>query len=351
QVKSGYRFPGSRLEAMGQRLLLPPLESDPPSTPTSTTGETNNDVSNSSLGVSHLVPNINQDDDNETMEDRSGGDYSGPKKRKISPLMQQEVVPLSMEDYQQFLQDQQFLPETIRLLNSNKRLIRRKTRNKSIQDKFLNWVAETRHTTEYNEYDLVNYLAVSFIEGRIGFNSLKTYKSSIIQMFIEDGKKINNNTLNLFIRNLEENAIITSRDINIDITPILNKFKSDGPSNELDIIDLTNKTLWLIAVCGFLRASDIHLIDDNRTIILENEVSFIIVGPKEKRKNRPIERLSVKDMKQIPKARAIGASLASQAGVPSDAIISQANWANYDTFDNYYRLTRDSTVNITNSIL
>ncbi|OMJ18346.1 hypothetical protein AYI70_g5400, partial [Smittium culicis] len=105
QVESGYRCPGSRLEAMGQRLLLYPLESDLPSTPTSTTGETNNDVSNSSLGVSHLVPNINQDDDNETMEDRSGGDYSGPKKRKISPLMQQEVVSLGMEDYQQFLQD------------------------------------------------------------------------------------------------------------------------------------------------------------------------------------------------------------------------------------------------------
>ncbi|PVU92303.1 hypothetical protein BB561_003915 [Smittium simulii] len=53
----------------------------------------------------------------------------------------------------------------------------------------------------------------------------------------------------------------------------------------------------------------------------------------------------------IPKARAIGATLAANAGASSDSIISHANWSSYYMFDTYYRLSKESGENLTESIL
>ncbi|PVU91925.1 hypothetical protein BB561_004127 [Smittium simulii] len=66
---------------------------------------------------------------------------------------------------------------------------------------------------------------------------------------------------------------------------------------------------------------------------------------------KKVTSICVKEGSQIPKARAIGATLAASAGISADKIISHANWSGYSMFDNYYRLTRDSDVNITESIL
>ncbi|OMJ22682.1 hypothetical protein AYI70_g2710 [Smittium culicis] len=43
----------------------------------------------------------------------------------------------------------------------------------------------------------------------------------------------------------------------------------------------------------------------------------------------------------IPKNREIGATLAANAGVSSDYIVSHAFWSNCTIFDTYYRLTRN----------
>ncbi|OMJ09965.1 hypothetical protein AYI69_g10433 [Smittium culicis] len=43
----------------------------------------------------------------------------------------------------------------------------------------------------------------------------------------------------------------------------------------------------------------------------------------------------------IPKGREIGATLATNAGVSSEDIVSHAFWSNYTFFDTYYRLTRN----------
>ncbi|PVU86842.1 hypothetical protein BB561_006529, partial [Smittium simulii] len=59
---------------------------------------------------------------------------------------------------------------------------------------------------------------------------------------------------------------------------------------------------------------------------------------------KSITKLIVTNGKQIPKARAIGATLAASAGISSDVIISHAFWSGYDMFDNYYRLSRELSV-------
>ncbi|PVU97314.1 hypothetical protein BB561_000628 [Smittium simulii] len=53
----------------------------------------------------------------------------------------------------------------------------------------------------------------------------------------------------------------------------------------------------------------------------------------------------------IPKGKAIGATLAANSGVSSDDIVAHAFWSNYSIFDSYYRLTRNSSNNLTESIL
>ncbi|OLY84398.1 hypothetical protein AYI68_g1439 [Smittium mucronatum] len=66
---------------------------------------------------------------------------------------------------------------------------------------------------------------------------------------------------------------------------------------------------------------------------------------------KSITGMIIKKGDTIPKARAIGAILAANAVVSADAIISQENWSGFETFDKYYRLNRNSGVNLTNSIL
>ncbi|PVU91001.1 hypothetical protein BB561_004602 [Smittium simulii] len=185
---------------------------------------------------------------------------------------------------------------------------------------------------------------------------------------------------------------------------------------------LTTKFVWLLATTGFLRASDIHRIDDAQTIVKEDKIIFKIIAPKKNRKGKPIERnctisahrdkilcsvltyniyklniardlcptlhqnfdaisvnrllryikdynkpLSVNSITRyihklsklidrphntpIPKAKAIGATLAAEAGIPSDQIISHAFWSSYSMFDSYYCLLRQNNDNITESIL
>ncbi|OMJ30352.1 hypothetical protein AYI69_g97 [Smittium culicis] len=51
------------------------------------------------------------------------------------------------------------------------------------------------------------------------------------------------------------------------------------------------------------------------------------------------------------KTRTLGPNLAAAEGVPSSDIVGQAFWSNYYMFDNYYRLSRSTNSNITESVL
>ncbi|OMJ23743.1 hypothetical protein AYI69_g4880 [Smittium culicis] len=208
---------------------------------------------------------------------------------------------------------------------------------------------------------------------------------------------------------------------NINITASLNYISSLGQTEKLKTKDLTAKTCWLISICGLMRASDIHRIDDIRTIRKDNSVVFFILAPKEKRQGRPIERpceikphtnlifcpvhaydvykarmamipcprphindknltvnhlfryvnnpekpltvdsisrniksiskFMVNEEEQIPKARAIGATLATNSGIPADAEITQTFWSGASMLDNHYQLSRDINLNIAETIL
>ncbi|PVU88149.1 hypothetical protein BB561_006004, partial [Smittium simulii] len=50
-----------------------------------------------------------------------------------------------------------------------------------------------------------------------------------------------------------------------------------------------------------------------------------------------------------PKARAIGATIAERTGISTDAILTQANWLSYYMLSSYYKPSKNSYSNITES--
>ncbi|OLY80270.1 hypothetical protein AYI68_g5635 [Smittium mucronatum] len=90
----------------------------------------------------------------------------------------------------------------------------------------------------------------------------------------------------------------------------------------------------------------------NRILRLINESSKLLSVYSISRHIRSISDLIRRDPdKPIPKDRAIGTTLAANSGVPSDEIDMHEFWSNYYIFDTYYRLTRNSSNNLTESIL
>ncbi|PVU97176.1 hypothetical protein BB561_000709 [Smittium simulii] len=63
---------------------------------------------------------------------------------------------------------------------------------------------------------------------------------------------------NEFMKFLNESNLIKVTNNFIDIKPIIDHFKILGPKNNLNTKKITTKTCWLIAVCGFLKASNIY---------------------------------------------------------------------------------------------
>ncbi|KAF9373250.1 hypothetical protein CPB97_000700, partial [Podila verticillata] len=75
----------------------------------------------------------------------------------------------------------------------------------------------------------------------------------------------------------------------VDITPVLEHFRAQGPNEALTTIFLTTKLCWLLVVCGFMRPSDIAHTDLSKSHILPSgAVELHVAGPKEKRQKQPI---------------------------------------------------------------
>ncbi|OMJ13650.1 hypothetical protein AYI69_g8920 [Smittium culicis] len=86
-----------------------------------------------------------------------------------------------------------------------------------------------------------------------------------------------------FTRTLDDASIKSYVRPVIDISPVLDLFKEWGPSHDLSTKKLTAKPYWLLSVTGFLRASDIHRIDDERShifgLVLSNKMVALNMSP------------------------------------------------------------------------
>ncbi|PVV00297.1 hypothetical protein BB560_005327, partial [Smittium megazygosporum] len=281
----------------------------------------------------------------------------------------------------------------IDLILSNKRRIRRRTRYISIQQRFLDWRDLSNIVGPITTPQIVNFLSSLYVKEKLNKSTILSYKSAILRL-TSDSKGISNDTLlKEFISAINDSSIKSFVKPTINITPVIEQLKIWGPSETLSDKDLTSKLCWLLAVTGLLRASDIHRIDDSETKIENGVLNLVIVAPKEKRNGQPIKRpcqisghlnpilcpvktyqvyktriatkecltqhvnddsLTINSLPEnttIPKGRSIGATLASKSGVSSDEIVTQSFWSSYSMFDNFYRFSRESNNNLTESIL
>ncbi|OMJ17063.1 hypothetical protein AYI69_g7585 [Smittium culicis] len=121
-------------------------------------------------------------------------------------------------------------------------------------------------------------------------NTIKAYKSAITSL-VEDSEEIDSSQcLKEFLSAINDTEIKSFVRPTIDISPVILRLREWGRTQELDIRQLTSKTCWLLALFGFLRASDIHRIDDSRTTIYNVILKMVIIDPKEKRNGKSIER-------------------------------------------------------------
>ncbi|PVU87854.1 hypothetical protein BB560_006425, partial [Smittium megazygosporum] len=349
----------TKLVPVEKSILLPPMESYSRGCSQGMKGTNNYNISHANVENGNLVSRPDKSFNITTTTTSSNIGSTRPKKRKISAREKQELTE-GLENY------------AIDLILSNKRRIRRRTRYISIQQRFLDW------------RDLSNILNKS---------TILSYKSAILRL-TSDYKRISNDTLlKEFISAINDSSIKSFVKPTINITPVIEQLKIWGPSETLSDKDPTSKLCWLLAVTGLLRASDIHRIDDSETKIENGVLNLVIVAPKEKRNGQPIKRpcqisghlnpilcpvktfqvyktriatkecltqhvnndsLTINSLPEnttIPKGRSIGATLASKSGVSSDEIVTQGFWSSYSMFDNFYRFSRESNNNLTESIL
>ncbi|OMJ12173.1 hypothetical protein AYI69_g9523, partial [Smittium culicis] len=280
----------SQLDSMVQPVLLSTLEPDPTGITEGEEGEVNINSNNPLLEISNLVPRPVEINSSTADNTRSICDCPRPQKRKVSHDRQQELVTRAMEDQRSSLETEGYSEHAIRLMEPNQRAIKRRTRNSAIQQGFLDWLETNKDRCNRDTISLINYLSEIYSTKSLKIGTLKAYKSSIVQWFKSAKINIDENKLYSFINNIEEMSIKSFVKGNINITASLNYISSLGQTDQLKTKDLTAKTCWLIAICGLMRASDIHRIDDIRTIRKDNSVVFVILAPKEKRQGRPIER-------------------------------------------------------------
>ncbi|PVU95345.1 hypothetical protein BB561_001890 [Smittium simulii] len=268
-----------QLVGVDQPLLLSPVEPDIPGSPESAPRASDDDFNHTSMENSNLVSGSTGIISCSATASTGNDGHTRPQKRKISAVEQQELVPHGMENQRRVLQAQGLSDTAINIIVSNKRAVKRRSRYYSTQKQFLEWHMPNNQSTAIQSSHIVNYLAHIFKTEKLSTN-------------MANPKTVGNSPcIKEFLRAIDETKIKSFVSPEIDISPIVLKINEWGDTSGLDNQKLTTKCCWLLSLCGFLRASDIHRIDDARTIITENTLKLVIIAPKEKRKGQPIERL------------------------------------------------------------
>ncbi|PVU87336.1 hypothetical protein BB561_006376 [Smittium simulii] len=424
-----FGFQGSRtrrlktqLESVGKSILLFTLEPDNTSNQKSTPGENNTINYNPVLEDCNMVPTPTGTIYQSTIASTSNRSNSRPKKRKVTLHEKQALALDGMENQRRALKNQGLGDYAVDFIVCNERRIRRRTRYNSAQQRFLDWKRSKNLAESISAAQIVNYLAEIYFTDKLKPNTIKAYKSAILGLVDNPTEITNQRIFTEFFKTLNESSIRSFIKPSFNISPILETFSNWGTNSEMSIKNLTSKLSWLLAVTGLLRSSNIHRIDDARTYITNGTLHPVIIAPKEKRGEQPVERpcqiaehsnqimcpvmayreykfrvaitpcitphinnsscmvnrllrqvnrhekpLSVDSINRyihslsglitrpkdtpIPKARAIGATLAAQAGASADDIVNHAFWSNYSIFDSHYRLSRDLKDNLTESII
>ncbi|OMJ13287.1 hypothetical protein AYI70_g8597 [Smittium culicis] len=390
-----------QMDQVQQSVLLPTLEHGITGNPEGPPRESHNDTSDSNMEIRNLVPRT--DGAIDFTATASPSNNSGPRseKRKVAALGKQELELDGLEDQRRFFETQGLGTYAIDFIVSSERRVRRRSRYSSIQQRFLDWRISNEISTP------ISAPRHQLPGGNIHDSSAELAAHPMFSEFI---KESDDTSIKPFIRST------------IDKSPVIELFREWVQNSSPTVKQITAKLCWLLSLTCFLRASDIHRIDYQRSQIEKGVLNLVIVAPKEKRGGRPVEKscqinphadiilcpvnayifikekeafnpcptphinnrnwsvhsliryakdtskslsvdiitiyfhslsnLILRDLEApIPKGRAICANLAASVRVSADNIVSLTFWSNYIIFDTYYRITKNFSNNLTESIL
>ncbi|PVU94705.1 hypothetical protein BB561_002339 [Smittium simulii] len=235
-----------QLVKVDQPLLLPSAEPDIPGSPESAPRTSDNYFSNTSMENSNLVSGSTGIISCSATSSTANYGHTKPQKRKISDVEQQELMPHGMENQRRVIQAQGLSDTAINIIVSNKLAVKRRSRYHSTQKQFLDWHMTKNQSTAIQSSHIVNYPAHIFKTKKLITNTIKSYKSAILNL-VADPKTVGNSPcIKEFLRAIDETKIKTFVSPEIDISPIVLKINDD-----------------------------IHRIDDARTIITEDTLKLI----------------------------------------------------------------------------
>ncbi|OMJ07096.1 hypothetical protein AYI70_g12433 [Smittium culicis] len=275
---------------MEEPVLLPAVESDLSDGHEGQTRETDYNFGDPNVEVGHMVsrPIINVCENNDA--NRSNTGRSGSQKRKIPHDREQELVPYGVEDQRSTFEAQGISKQAIDLILMNYRRVKRRSTYLQTQQKFLAWHRATYVNTGIAAAHVVNYLVDIYTKDKLSVSTIKAYRSAICQLSEDPHSISEEDCMRRFLIELEETNIKSFVKPKIDISPVIQYFMELGPTDQLEVGLLTAKTCWLLAICGFLRANDLHRIYDKQSVIVDGILKIVIMLPKEKRGGRPIIR-------------------------------------------------------------
>ncbi|PVU94519.1 hypothetical protein BB561_002501 [Smittium simulii] len=299
KTRSSPELSDAQLENLEKSLHLPTIESNFSDFTENIARENNSNNSNSILEIRDMVPNNNK---NEVIPD--------PKSGK-SPLSKNKEWKLIAWKVSKFFKTQGLNDYATEILFNNKRRIR----------------PEASKTEKWKS------------------TTIRSYKSALISLLVNPTSITEDPLLKEFLRAVDETSIVSYTRTNIDISPIINQIRSwekkKGKPIERNCTISARRDKILCPVLTY-NIYKLNIARDLCPTLHQNfdAISVNILLRYIKDYNKPLSVDSITRYihklsklidrphnTPIPKTRAIGATLAAEAGIPSDQIISHAFWS------------------------
>ncbi|KAJ2397253.1 hypothetical protein GGI05_000736, partial [Coemansia sp. RSA 2603] len=247
--------------------------------------------SRSAMVECELVPNDDGASTTGSDPDSEGGDSSASGVSSPAQL-EPAVEPLRMAHWRAGYQEAGLEPAVIdQILSPNAQTSRNRSYG-SIQRRFSDWCALMDiEPAEATAPAIVNFLATNRIARGWSVNTVLQYRSGILDLLSTEARTTVQAHAGYkdYIDSIMHDAIIVLERGPVDIKPVLDAFRAT-PATELSDMLLARRVCWLLGTLGLMRPADIQRIAADRIRFEEDRVFIPIVGPKERRAGRPIER-------------------------------------------------------------
>ncbi|PVU94844.1 hypothetical protein BB561_002226 [Smittium simulii] len=293
QQSSRLEFNGIQLVQVKKSIRLPSIKLNIADNSESLTGTTDDNVSNTNVEISNLVSGCNRSIDVPTYTPPGNDSGTRPPKRKIFAPQEQALVIDGLENQRRTSKN--------KIIVSNKRCLKCRSRYSATQQRFFNWRTSYRITSAISAPLIVNYLAESYKKNKIKSSPVRAYKSALMMLVYSLKELKNSQLLEDFFAALDDSSLTS-----------------------------------------FVRPhSDTVLCPVNTYEVYKQRID-----------SNPCHTPHTNNTKYpYTKDPRNWCTLAASSGVFSDDIVFYAFWSNYTIFDSYYQLSRDSTNSLTESIL